>query len=194
MGDIKQIRILRLFIVLLLLCNMGLVATLWLKGSRGPHERGESTRAYVIRALKFTPGQVAQYDVLIHEHQKGMNEQRRLAHGYRNALFGGLRGDKPDVACRDSLVALIAAAQRQIEVVTFDHFARVRTLCTPGQRVEFDRIITDVVQRMGGIRLGPGDRDRGEGPPPGERGDMPPGGLDGPGGPVGPGGPPPPEE
>lgn len=183
----KGMRILQWTILLLVLCNIGLIVTIWFRPHPGSPPHGGSTRDYVIDKLKFSPDQVQKYDVLVKAHQQSMRKLRHDADEYRSQLFAGLKTANSSSA--DSFSRLVGATQQQIEKATFDHFAQVRTLCTDTQKQEFDNIIADVLKRMGGHHgPPPGDgppHGPGDGPPPGD--DGPPPGDDGP--PPPPGGP-----
>ena len=193
MSTIKTYRILVWAVILLLLCNIALVLTIWLKPAVQSGPRGESPRDFVIRNLKFTDEQVRQYDVLVHEHQQAMRRLRHEAMDYRRALFAHMKNDGKASLNTDSLAQLIAANQKQIELVTYEHFRVVRTLCNDAQKAEFDNIIGDVIKKMNGPGNGPHPpRPGGEGPPPpdGERPPPPEGQRPPPDGRAGP--PPPP--
>lgn len=180
MDSNKAIRIWQVTAILLVLCNIGLILTLWLKPAvqNDDRPRHGGPRNFVIRSLKFSDAQVAQYDELIHDHQHAMRTLREEAMGYRQQLFEQLK-DGSGAANRDSLEKLIGNTQKQIERVTYDHFAQVRKICNDDQKREFDNIIADVIKRMnGGMRPPPPPED-GQGPPDGEHppglpGDGPP--------------------
>ena len=168
-----------------MLCNIGLIVTLFLKPSMHKGARGETPRDFVIRNLKFSDEQVKQYDLLIKDHQGAMRRLREEAKEYRQALFANLKNDENTGINTDSLAQLIANNQKQIEVVTYLHFRQVKALCTGAQKKEFDDIIDDVTKMMGGHGHGgppppPGgqgpqpDRERGGNPPPDERDGPPP--------------------
>jgi periplasmic protein CpxP/Spy len=158
-------------VILLLLCNLGLILTMWLKPAmhNGPH--GETPRDYAIRNLKFNDEQAKKYDVLIKAHQEAMHRLRHEAMEYRQQLFTNL-GNAQSGLNTDSLAQLIANNQKQIEVTTYDHFAQVRLICTDAQKTEFDKIIGDVIKKMNGPG-GPPPHD-GQGPPPDDRNGPPP--------------------
>jgi periplasmic protein CpxP/Spy len=160
----KGYKILIWTVVLLVLCNIGLVATIWLKPGAKQGHRGP--RDFVISSLKFSDDQVKQYDALIEEHQRSMRRLRREAMEYRQQLFNNIKNEGHGGVNADSLAGLIADHQRQIENVTYGHFVQVRALCTDAQKEEFDKIIGDVIRKMnGGGHGGP--------PPPGEDGNRP---------------------
>ena len=162
--------------------------TIWLKPQRGGEGIRETPRDFVVKNLKFTDGQTKQYDLLVKEHQQAMRHMRQEAMVLRRQLFANLKKQAGgDMHYADSLAQGIAGIQKQIETVTYAHFAQVRELCTDTQKVVFDRIITDVVNKMngpgpggpphpyGGVPPPPPDA---QGPPPGDEGNNapPPGG------------------
>jgi hypothetical protein len=169
---------------LLALCNIALIITIWLKPCQQPGPPRETPRDFVIRNLKFTDEQVKSYDGLIKEHRAAMDRLRRAAMEYREQLFSNIKNNRQGFH-PDSLSAAIANTQKEIELVTYRHFAQVRELCTDPQKAEFDKIIGDVIKKMngGGRPGGPpprGDR-QGPPPPPDRDGPPPPGpGNDGP--------------
>jgi hypothetical protein len=85
---------------------------------------------------------------------------------YRRQLFANLGNEKNGINT-DSLAQLIANNQKQIELVTYSHFAQVRAICTDTQKAEFDKIIGDVIKKMNGPgNGGPPPPREGQGPPP----------------------------
>ncbi len=176
MNEQKGIRLWQWAVLLLVLCNIGLIVTIWLKPHHGePPPHGASPRDYIIRELKFSDDQVKKYDVLIRDHQQAMRRLRHDAMDYRKQLFANLKNENQKNNFADSLSQLIAANQKEIELVTYNHFAQVHDLCNDTQKKDFDNIIGEVIKKMNG---GPGaphpPTGDGQGPPPGEKGDEPP--------------------
>lgn len=167
-------------VLLLVLCNIGLIVTIWLKPATQWQPAMETPRDFVIRNLKFDAQQVQKYDVLVTAHHEAMKRLGTDAASYRNALFTNLKYAGNGGLNTDSFAQLIANNQKQVELVTYNHFAAVRALCTEPQKATFDNIITDVIKKMnGGPHKGPPPgRDGpppGEGRPPREDGPPPPG-------------------
>jgi hypothetical protein len=172
----KGTKILVWTVALLVLCNIGLILAIWLKPGAGDKGKHETPRDYVIRNLDMADEQVDKYDVLIHAHRQAMHGLRDEAMQYRRILFSGI-GNKNNPVNADSIAQLIAEAQKRIEIVTYEHFAQVREICTDAQKPVFDNIINDVIKKMnGGMRPPLPDRERhGDGPPPhGRPGPTPP--------------------
>ncbi len=182
MNENKGIRLWQWAVLLLVLCNIGLIATIWLKPQHDGPPRGGSPRDFVIKELKFTDDQTKKYDVLVQAHQEAMRKLRHDAADLRHELFANLKNEKEGNNVADSLVRLIGNNQKEIELTTYNHFAQVRALCTDAQKKDFDNIIGDVIKKMNGgphpppgNRQGPPDHDNGGGPPPGGPPPPPPG-------------------
>ena len=137
-------------VVLLVLCNVGLMLVIWLKPHPPGLPNGEQPRDLVIRTLKFSDDQVKKYDSLINDHQHMMKQLHDETAQYRQRLFENLGKQGQFNTEADSLTRLIADGQRQIEIVTYYHFAQVRALCTDAQKAAFDKIIVEVTKKMNG--------------------------------------------
>lgn len=166
MKENRAIRIWQWSVVLLVVCNIALMAFIWVRPGGAAHRGpgGRAARDYVVSELKFTDEQVKQYDVLIQDHQRAMRAMNEQAMNHRQQLFGHLK----DGAGADSLTRAIGNIQQQIEQVTFKHFEEVRKICTPAQQGDFDRIIGEVIRKLNGPGRNPphGDRGDDQGPPP----------------------------
>lgn len=168
----KWMKILQWSVVLLAICNIVLLLTIWLKPSQADQSRPETPRDFVIRSLSFTDEQTAKYDVMVREHQQSMRELRDKANEYRTALFAHLKNEQQFPRTIDSLTELVTGVQKQIETVTYNHFAQVRAICTDAQKPGFDNIIGDVIRKMNGRPHHPPHD--GQGPPPPPNGAPPP--------------------
>lgn len=165
----KGMKILQWTVVLLAICNIALLLTIWLKPSHADQSRPETPRDFVIRNLAFSDEQVAKYDVMVREHQQAMRELRDKANEYRTALFSNLRNVQQANRTTDSLTDLVTGVQKQIETVTYNHFAQVRAICTDTQKPKFDDIIGDVIRKMNGRPHHPPHDGHGPPPPPRDR-------------------------
>ncbi len=153
-------------VILLVACNVALVATLWLKPQRRPdrdEHRPSRARDYVIEQLRFTDEQVHRYDELILEHRHKMDSLRMASMELRKLLFNNIK-NAPGGINADSVAQLIAGNQHEIEIITYRHFAQVRAeICTEAQKPELDKIIEQVMKFMNGaMRGGPPPRERDE--------------------------------
>jgi periplasmic protein CpxP/Spy len=118
----------------------------------------------LVEELKLTPEQVKQFETLKDDHKEKIKELMKTGHELRNSYFDLLKSDPVDQKTVSDKAAAIAANQQSIELATFEHFQKVRQLCTPEQKKHFDDIINEVLRAMaphGGPPGGPH-----HGPPP----------------------------
>jgi len=142
--------ILKWSVGILAILNILLLVNTWRKPNHLPPPRfGEGGPAkMIIEELKFTPEQIQKFDKLKEAHQSAMRELKDKGKEIRTNYFDLLKQEQPDQKMADSLASSIAANQKAIEVVTFDHFKEVRKLCDDNQKKHFDEIIGDILKNM----------------------------------------------
>ncbi len=147
MNSIEKPKVLVAMIGALLLLNLVTLGFLWFrKPPMPPGHRGEAAAEYLIAEVGFTPSQVAEYRVLIQEHQVNMHSINDSIRYHKLLLFNNLTINDSTVTLLES--STIAAFQTALERNTFNHFSKVRALCSPDQVVRFDKVIADVLQMM----------------------------------------------
>ncbi|GAB4093440.1 hypothetical protein [Flaviaesturariibacter terrae] len=159
-------------ITVLLLLNIGLMATIWLQKEKsrdadtteGPQRGGPG--ALLVRELGFDSLQRLRFDSLRNDHHSRVEGYRNQMRDLKERFFAGIRRNEP---ASDSIAAAIGSLQGQIDRSTYDHFRLVRALCNDSQKEKFDRIINRVLGQMGAPprqhRPGPPGDDRPDGPP-----------------------------
>ena len=152
-------------VILLVVLNIGILATVWFKHSpppqdemRRPDDRGGPGN-FIIEQLNFSAQQTTEFNKLRQVHHQTVDSIKKSGKETHRLFFDNLKNEKPDTVEVNKLVRAIADKQMQIELVTFRHFEQVRKLCDEKQKVKFDEIIQEVLSRMAAP---PGRR----GPPP----------------------------
>jgi len=90
----------------------------------------------------------------------------------KDDFFSLLKTDTANTIVVEVAAAKSARVQQLLDMANFDHFKKVRSICSPEQQERFDEIIQDVMRQMGPS----GGRPQGQHPPdgPGNRPDGPP--------------------
>lgn len=158
----QESKFLKIVIVCLLLLNFGTIGYLLLNNKSRDDARPEreDAAAFLQRTLNLTDEQEAQYRRLRDGHHAEMMQERRELRGSVEALYGLLSDPRADSAAVAARINEIADAHRKTERITFEHFKLVRAICTPAQQRQFDKVIVDALNRMGG-----GGPPRGQHPP-----------------------------
>lgn len=155
----KRNTLLTAAVLLLLLANVASIAIFWL-GKDRQHGAPERPDKFLIRELGFDARQQDQFMQLVAAHRQRAEQLREQVKDAKDDFFSLL--EQPNVADSTKTGAATKASEltRQLDLVTFEHFQQVRTLCKASQQKKFDAIIHDVLRNMGGPGPGPG------GPPP----------------------------
>lgn len=158
----KQSKWLIGLVVLLVVANLALVATIWLKKDKEARPRGDA-KDYLVEQLSLSKDQITSFDNLRSDHFRRMKDYQEGMRHLKDSFFQQL--NQPN-AKPDSLARQMGEQQMKIDVETFDHFSKLRSLLNEEQKKKFDNIIQDVLRTMaprGG--LPPPGRPGEEGPP-----------------------------
>ncbi len=125
---------------------------------RRMHNGGGDPGKFIIEKLKFNSQQETAFNKLRTAHHDSieilMDEGKKL----RRVFFDGLKSDVAD-SIKFKNADNIAANQKQLELLTYNHFVAVKKLCTPEQKLIFNDIFQDVISRLGKPpKGGPGER------------------------------------
>lgn len=159
-------KILTAAVILLMLANVALMATLWWH-HRSPRHPGRGTPAdYLVKELGLNTDQQNKLKELASEHHQQSEKIREKIKDARHELFSLLQQPGTSDSIKKSAADNVSKQLEELDLLTFDHFQQVRALCTPEQQKKFDAIIEDVLEM---IASGSPPPRNGERPPPGER-------------------------
>ncbi len=149
-----------------LLVNILTLAALWRKphppggGRPGGREGGGSQEIMRIftESLHWNDAQIKQFEALRMEHftqTKALMDSSRIWHDQYFSFLGKAPASDDRL---EALATKIANVEKEKTTVTFDHFSKVRAICTPEQQQKFDEIIQQTIRTAFGPRA--------PGPPP----------------------------
>jgi protein CpxP len=148
-------RWLLVLVAILLLTNIATLSIYWLKKpdhdggpGRNPGEREKRMGQFMVDQMKFDAAQEAAYwkmrDSMMSIQKPVMDSIRSSKKRFFDLL------NQPDAT--DSLLTArsneIADLQKKLDIVTFRHFQKVRSICHPDQLEKFDTVIKEIVNRM----------------------------------------------
>ncbi len=135
-------------IIILLVINTGTLVMFFLnKNHHNMHSR-KKPADYIIQELNLNDEQTKEFHLLKKEHQTQMKLIQDSIRLEREKLPDAIiRGD--DKAA-DSISSHIGKLQRQIELNTYHHFIKVKSICDDQQKNKFNTIISDILKMMGG--------------------------------------------
>lgn len=147
-------RWLTVLVVILLLTNIITLSFIWFKEKPNKPQNNTSREKrmgqFMVNELKLDKDQEALYwkmrDTLLSQQRGVMDSMRTAKRNFFNLL------KEPSSLATDSLLTVrgqeINVLQRKLDLITFQHFQRVRSLCTPEQLQKFDTVIAEIVNRM----------------------------------------------
>ena len=179
-------------IILLLLANAATLTIFWLGRARlngRPPQRQEAAD-YIIKQTGFDSSQERQYRILIKEHQEKAGKLRDEIRQAKDRFFDLIGQGNASDSLKKVYAADASAKTAELDLLTMDHFEKIKALCRPDQLEKFEKVIREAVHMMGPAQPGgrpgppgsgrPGDgpppKDGGpdDGPPPGPAGNRPP--------------------
>ena len=157
-------RLLTTTVILLLIANVATLALFWIGNKNKGRQKPPMPSEYLIRELSFDNKQQQAYMEMVKNHRAAAAALREKLKEAKDNYFELLAKENAGDSLKESSLNNIAAISKQLDQLTFSHFAEVRKLCTPVQQVKFEHTIKNVLRMMSGP------------PPPGPRGEPPPGG------------------
>ncbi|MEO8769384.1 MAG: hypothetical protein ABI402_04850 [Ferruginibacter sp.] len=164
MSTLFRNKILTGLVILLLIANITTIIVFWM-GMKKMHPAPKPPSAYIIKELSLNDKQQEQYNTMIQQHRKQSRWIQEQIRNYKDSFFNLLSNENTNDSIKNNLSVKIASLNRELDLITYDHFKEVRKICTPEQQRKFDGIIKEVLRMM----AGPGPRGgRRDGPPPGD--------------------------
>ena len=162
-------KLLTWLVILLLIANTATITMFWLGKRKPPPPKG-TAHEFLVKELKLDAKQQVQLEVLVKEHREAAEKFREKIKEAKDSFFNLLQQPAVPDSIKRSAAAAVSAVTEQLDLLTLDHFQKVRALCTPDQQKIFDNIIHQVTRMMAPPQPGgPGRGPQGPPPPDGER-------------------------
>jgi|SRR6185369_1919734 len=145
----EKSKLLWIAVISLLLINFFTLAFIWFHHGPGRHEppRGDVS-GFIIHELKLNDKQVKKFEELKEAHHEQVENIQHELRKMHKDFFDLMKSDAVDSSKVKTVADAIASRQKEIELVTFNHFADVRKLCDAGQKEKFDDIIDEAMRMM----------------------------------------------
>ena len=166
-------------IVVLVILNLGTLATLWIGHFQGSerkisHGRGvpDHVSNFLTRELNFDANQKKEFKILLSRQVAQMDTFQKEVNTCKRQMMDELLKASPNSARVKELAAEVGEKEALKARLIFTHLQEIKAICRPEQKEQFDSIVNDLLAVMkgpdlpgqpGGIGNGPPP------PPPGER-------------------------
>jgi Spy/CpxP family protein refolding chaperone len=175
MSTTPKNKLLTWLVVLLLLANTATLAMFWLNKRKHPPQPKGAPNEFLVKELKLDAKQQEQLDALVKEHRQMADQIREKVRIAKDSLFDLVKNPDATDSAKQNAAASCSKLTEQLDVLTVNHFQKLRALCNAEQQKKFDEIIHDITRMMGQPQP-PGRPGGPPGPPPpgGPDGDRPP--------------------
>ncbi len=140
-------------IVLLMLANIGTISFYWLGHFR--NKKINSPREFLAAKLNFSESQKNTYFDLAKEHNENAKILRDQIKNDKENLFQLLKSDLIIDSVRNNAALKVSLSIQSLDILTFEHFKKVRALCTAEQKPKFDELIEKMVNSVNSPQKGP---------------------------------------
>ena len=156
-------KLLGIIIGLLIIVNLSTLSFFWITRKNDPNHqaKGGDAAEFLIKELAFDSVQVATYRNLIDQHRQAIRNTKREIEQEKQAYFALLSDTAVSEQTIKESATRVSVIEQQVDLITFHHLQKVRSICSPSQQKKFDEIIIQVIRMMG--RQGPPPPRRGNG-------------------------------
>ena len=153
MKNILNNKIVLWLIGLLILGNIATLTFFWIGHLK--NQRDNSPKEFLVKKLNFTDSQKNEYFKLAMEHNESAKIIREQIKLDKENLFQLLKSDNISDSMRNELVFKVSKSIQSLDILTFEHFKKVRTICTDEQKPKFDELIQKMVNSVNNPQKGP---------------------------------------
>jgi Spy/CpxP family protein refolding chaperone len=145
-------KVLVVIIGFLVLTNIA-VLIYFLRPAKKEHDGEKKSRSGMSIALQkevgFNDDQIAKYRALKEEQFKIMRPMMEDIRHKKDSMFRLMGNANATDSIINQLATEIAAKQKDIDIRAFNHFKRIRLLCTPDQLTKYDSVVVKMIRKMG---------------------------------------------
>ncbi len=146
MKNILNNKIVGWLIVLLILANIATLTFFWIGHLK--NQRNHSPKEFLAKSLHFSETQKNAYFELAKDHNESANKIREQIKFNKEELFQLLKSEKIDDSIKKNAALKISISIQALDMLTFEHFKKVRALCTEEQKPKFDELIQKMVNSV----------------------------------------------
>jgi periplasmic protein CpxP/Spy len=152
MKNILNNKIVAWLIGILILANIATLTFFWIGHLK--NQKDHSPREFLAKGLNFSDSQKNAYFDLAKKHNESANKIREQIKIDKEYLFQLLKSEQIVDSTKNSAALKISLSIQALDILTFDHFKKVRALCTEKQKPKFDKLIQKMVNSINKTQKG----------------------------------------
>lgn len=141
-------KLLTWLVVLLLIANAATITMFWLGSERNlPNVKG-APQEFLVKELKLDSRQQELFEVLRKEHHDSAMILREEVKQAKATFFALLQQANVTDSSKLAAANKVSVITQKLDLLTFDHFQKVRAICNGEQQQKFDKIINQVIEMI----------------------------------------------
>ena len=140
-------------ISILIIANIATLAFFWIGHFKNQKEN--SPKEFLSKNLNFSKSQKNAYFKLAKEHNESAKTIRDQIKIDKESLFQLLKSDTINDSVRNDKALKVSMSIQSLDILTFEHFRKVRALCNEEQKPKFDEVIQKMVSAVNQFQKGP---------------------------------------
>lgn len=156
----NKIKLLTVAVIGLFVLNLAIISYLFISNgakTADQNSRHQRPNELVIKKLNFNTEQQEAYKQLIQKHRQDINDLEFKIRQTKHDLYTTLAEPKVDEFLKDSLINTLGNHQKAIEIVHFNHFLKIKKMCSKEQVIVFNDL-TDELSKLFSKRQRPPHR------------------------------------
>jgi hypothetical protein len=149
MNTFSKNNVLTWLVVLLLIANAISITLFWIGNKKQAPAPPEPPQEFLVKQLQLDASQLKALGILVQQHQEAANQLREKTRAAKEAFFALLQQPVVSDSLKLAAAKKVSNYTEALDLMTFEHFQKVRALCTPGQQTKFDSIIREVTSLIG---------------------------------------------
>ena len=150
MNSLHKNKLLTWLVLVLVVVNIGSMAFIWMGKPKLENPIEGSPKEFLSRELKFDEKQQVQFEKLVVEHRDQANDVRKKIKEEKEEMYGLLQNPELTDSLKNSAVEKVAGATKELDLITLNHFEKVRNICTPEKKKRLDKIMMQMLGMMSG--------------------------------------------
>ena len=152
MKNLLNNKIASWLIGLLILANIATLTFFWI--GHFNNQRDNSPKEFLAKKLNFNEDQKTAYFKLAKEHNEAAKIIREQVKMDKDSFFQLLKSDTIIDSARNNAAVKVSKSIQALDILTFEHFKKVRALCTSAQKPQFDELIQKMVNSVNNTQNG----------------------------------------
>lgn len=140
-------------IAILIIANIATLLYFWVGHFR--NQKMNSPREFLAKKLNFSDNQKSIYFNLAKEHNQSANKIRAQIKIDKDNFFKLLQSDQISDSVRNNEALKVSISIQSLDILTFEHFKKVRAICSEEQKPKFDELIQKMVNSVNSPQQGP---------------------------------------